>query len=156
MRNRSHRFGLLLLALGAGAMWARPSPASLGGDAASVAADAAELHAVSHAIPQLHYDIQEITTETGMRVREFLNREGAVFAVTWNGPVVPDLRTLLGSSYSDYVNGLTAVNHSGTRRSLRMASVGLVLESGGHMRAYSGRAYLPALIPPGVLLSELR
>jgi uncharacterized protein DUF2844 len=155
MRCRPLEFSLLVLALG-GAMIFRPARASLGGDAASVAADAAELHGIAHFTPLPQYDIQEITSDSGMRVREFLTRDGIVFAVTWNGPVVPDLRTLLGPSFASYTEGLAALKHPGTHRSVRLASSALVVESGGHMRAYSGRAYLPLLVPAAASPADLR
>ena len=107
-------------------------------------------------MPLQQYEMQEITGGNDVRVREYLTRGGLVFAVSWSGPVVPDMRQLLGSHYDAYAKGLAALSHPGLRRSLQIASGELVVESGGHMRAYSGRAYLPALIPPGVPLSELR
>jgi Protein of unknown function (DUF2844) len=148
------KLSLSLLLLAGGAV--QPARASLGGDAASVAADAAELHGVARATPLPQYDIEEITSDTGIRVREFLNRDGIVFAVAWNGPVVPDLRTLLGSSFESYIKGLGTLKHPGTQRSIRLASKELVVESGGHMRAYGGRAYLPPLIPAGASPADLR
>jgi hypothetical protein len=154
MRYRPVKLGLLLLALG-GAIMVRPARASLGGDAASVAADMAELHGVTQTTQLQQYEIQEITNDNGMRVREFLNRNGSVFAVSWSGPVIPDLRMLLGSSFASYIKELAAIKQPGTHRSLRLASAELVVESGGHMRAYSGRAYLPLLIPAGELPANL-
>jgi hypothetical protein len=148
------KLSLSLLILGGGTI--QPARASLGGDAASVAADAAELHSVARATPLQRYDIEEITSDSGIRVREFLNRNGIVFAVTWSGPVVPNLRTLLGSSFESYIKGLGALKHLGTQRSLRLASGDLVVESSGHMRAYGGRAYLPSLIPAGASPADLR
>jgi Protein of unknown function (DUF2844) len=155
VRYRPVKLGVLLLALG-GALMVRPARASLGGDAASVAADAAELHGTARATPLPQYDIQEITSDSGMRVREYLTRDGTVFAVTWDGPVVPDLRTLLGPSFESYIKGLAAIKQPGTHRSLRLASSTLVVESGGHMRAYSGRAYLPLMVPAAVSPANLR
>jgi hypothetical protein len=155
MRYRPFKLGLLVLALG-GAMMVRPARASLGGDAASVAADAVDLHGVSHATLLQQYEIREITNDNGMLVREFLNRNGVVFAVSWSGPVVPDLRTLLGASFDSYLEQLSALRHPGTHRSLRLASSALVVESGGHMRAYSGRAYLPLLVPAAASPANLR
>jgi hypothetical protein len=38
---------------------------------------------------------------------------------------------------------------------LRVALPGLIVESGGHLRAYAGRAYLPALVPAGVPAADL-
>jgi hypothetical protein len=144
------------LVFGAIAQPAERAHAALGGDAASVIADTAEMHGVAHATLLQQYEIQEITNDSGLRVREFLNRNGVVFAVTWNGPVVPDLRTLLGASFDSYVEQLSAVRHPGTHRSLRLASSALVVESGGHMRAYSGRAYLPLLLPAAASPANLR
>ena len=62
---------------------------------------------------------------------------------------MPDLQKLLGASYQTYTTAVAAENHPGLKRPLRIATSDLVVESDGHMRAYSGRAYLPALIPAG-------
>jgi hypothetical protein len=133
-----------------------PAHAALGGDAASVASDADALHGVIHSTPLQQYDIDEITSENGMRLREFLSRSGVVFAVTWSGPAMPDLEKLLGTSFKTYTAAVAAENHRGLKRSLRVATSDLVVESDGHMRAFSGRAYLPALIPPGTSAADLR
>jgi Protein of unknown function (DUF2844) len=39
---------------------------------------------------------------------------------------------------------------------VRIATSDLVVESEGHLRAYVGRGYLPALVPAGVSIGELR
>jgi len=130
--------------------------AALGGDAASVASDADALHGVIHSTPLQQYDIQEITSENGMRLREFLSRSGVVFAVIWSGPAVPDLEKLLGTSFKSYTAAVAAETHRGLKRPLRVATSDLVVESDGHMRAFSGRAYLPALIPAGTSAADLR
>jgi hypothetical protein len=130
--------------------------AALGGDAASVRSDTDEMHGVVHSTLLQYYDVHEITTDSGMRVREFLTRNGIVFAVTWSGPAMPDLQRLLGTNFAVYTKALTELNQSGLHRSLRIASSELVVESGGHLRAYVGRAYLPALIPAGTPTSDLR
>ena len=155
----AHRFAanaLVFLVIGCNPLGVESAHAALGGDAASVLADAQELHGTTLSTLLIQYDIQEITNDSGMRVREFLNRDGIVFAVTWNGPVVPDLRSLLGTSYDAYSQGLAALQPSGVHRSLRIASSNLVVESGGHLRAYSGRAYLMHLIPAGTSTADLR
>jgi hypothetical protein len=150
------RYFPLFLGLGVNPLSVGTAGAALGGDAASVLSDAAELHGIERSTLLQQYDIHEITNDSGMRVREFLNRDGIVFAVTWNGPVVPDLRSLLGTSYDAYSQGLAALQPSGVHRSLRIASSNLVVESGGHLRAYSGRAYLMHLIPAGTSTADLR
>jgi hypothetical protein len=146
----------LAVAVGLTSWCMAPARAALGGDAASVASDADALHGVIHSTLLQQYDIHEITSDNGMRVREFQDRSGVVFAVVWSGPAMPDLQKLLGASYQTYTTAVAAANHPGLKRSLRIATFDLVVESDGHMRAYSGRAYLPALIPAGTSPADLR
>jgi hypothetical protein len=91
-----------------------------------------------------------------MRVREFLNAAGVVFAVTWQGPVMPDLQRLLGAQFPVYAAALAAQERPGSHRSVRITTADLVVESEGHLRAYVGRGYLPALVPAGVSIGTLR
>jgi hypothetical protein len=156
MIGRSVNFLLLLFALGMNPLGVEPVRAALGGDAASVVSDANEMRGVVHAELLQQYDIHEITADSGIRVREFLSRDGVVFAVTWSGPMVPDLQRLLGTNFAEYTRALAALKQPGLHRSLRVASSSLVVESGGHLRAYSGRAYLPALIPSGTSAADFR
>ena len=156
MVDRSVRHSLLLVIFGIGSLWVGEARASLGGDAASVVGDADELHgAVQSSILQ-QFEIQEIVIDNGMRIREFLNRDGIVFAVTWAAPVMPDLQRLLGAQFGVYTAALAAREHLGLKRSMRVATPDLVVESDGHLRAYVGRAYLPAMIPIDVTTAELR
>jgi len=155
MDFRSVTRTLLFAFLGINPLWAGSAHAALGGDAASVLTDAAELHGNANTELRPQYDIQEISAGSGMRVREYLNRDGVVFAVSWSGPVLPDLQRLLGPRFAQYTAALKTLTHPGLQRSVRVASSELVVESGGHLRAYAGRAYLPALIPAGVSVAEI-
>jgi hypothetical protein len=146
----------MLVAIGMTPWCAAPVRAALGGDTASVASDADALQGVIHSTPLQQYDIRDIASGNGMRLREFQNRSGVVFAVVWSGPAMPDLQKLLGASYQTYTTALAAANHPGLKRPLRIATSDLVVESEGHMRAYTGRAYLPALIPAGTSPADLR
>ncbi len=114
-----------------------------------------ELHGVVNSTSLPQYDIEEITADTGMRVREYVGRDGVVFAVNWTGPAMPNLQRLLGTHYVEYTTALAALSRPGLHRSVRIASSELVVESGGHLRAYAGRAYLPKLIPAGVAMADL-
>ena len=138
------------------ALWAGCACAGLGSDAAGVVADGTELHGALNSTSLPRYEIEEITTDTGMRVREYLGRDGVVFAVSWSGPALPDLQRLLGTHYVEYTTALAALTRPGLHRSVRIASSELVVESGGHLRAYAGRAYLPALVPAGISTADLR
>jgi hypothetical protein len=90
-----------------------------------------------------------------MRVREFLNPQGIVFAVTWAGPAAPDLQRLLGNQFAVYTTALTTRTRLGLQRSVRVATSVLVVESDGHLRHFTGRAYLPALLPSGLSMAEI-
>jgi hypothetical protein len=159
MSRMSHlivQAAVLRLIIGVSALCAASARAELGGDAASVAADTEHLHGIMVSESRQQYDVQDIANATGTRVREYLDREGIVFAVSWSGPAVPDLRSLLGAHYAAYCAALAELNHPGLHRSVRVATPDLIVESGGHLRAYAGRAYLPALIPAGVTAVDLR
>ena len=145
---------LMFAAVSMGALWAGAARAALGSDAASVLADGSSMHvSVQSEIREL-YQVLKISTATGISVSEYLNSDGIVFAVSWNGPVPPDLQQLLGAHFSTYTAALATVAHPWIRRSLRVESSGLVVELGGHLRAYAGRAYLADLIPAGVTAAE--
>jgi len=130
--------------------------AGLGEGAGSVMADAGLLQGTVDTLTLTQYDRIEITAASGLRVREYLTRDGAVFAVAWTGPVIPDLSRLLGPSFKAYSAALAALDHPGLHRSVRVASSTLIVESSGHLRAFAGRAYLPARVPAGVPTVDLR
>jgi hypothetical protein len=146
----------LLLAFATVLLCVRPVFAGLGGDGASVAADSAELRGSLHVSPAAAFEIQEISAQNGIRVREFLNQSGLVFAVAWSGPVEPNLQQLLGVHFAAYHAARAAQKPPGLHRDLRLALPDLVVESGGHMRAYRGRAYLPTHLPTGVSAADLQ
>lgn len=130
--------------------------AFLGGEAAGVAEDAVALQGVLRTAQAPGYEVLEITNVSGTQVREYLNQHGTIFAVSWRAPVAPDLQRLLGTYFTAYSTALNAFEHPGLRRSLKVAAPQVVVEAGGHLRAYVGRAYLPAEIPAGVRPADLR
>jgi hypothetical protein len=130
--------------------------ASLGGDAASIDADAAMMRGTQITRLSPAYTVREIAGESSMDIREFSNGRGVVFAVSWSGPVFPDLRLLLGSYFGRYTDALATLEHAGMHRSVRVASPEIVVESSGHLRAYHGLAYLPSELPAGVSSTELQ
>jgi hypothetical protein len=142
--------------LAVASLWIGEARASLGGDLTSVLDDAAGLHAVVQATPRQQFEIEDIVTDNGIRVREFLNRNGIVFAVSWSGPVIPDLQRLLGTQFAVYTTALATQQRPGLQRSVRVATPNLVVESDGHLRNFTGRAYLPAMVPTDVSTAELR
>jgi len=91
---------------------------------------------------------QQLQLPSGTIVTEYLGAGGAVYAVTWHGPSLPNLRQVLGNYFSAYQSAAQTpvVRH----RLVRVNSADLVVESSGKMRAFVGRAWLPALLPSGV------
>lgn len=101
----------------------------------------------------LPFVVQENTMPSGTVVRQYI-ANGTVFAVSWQGPSMPDLHRLLGDNYFTQYRQAAPASRSG-RGHLRVQQTGLVVQSSGHMRAFSGKAYLPQLLPQGVNLEQL-
>ena len=130
---------------------ATPAWASLGGDAASVQADQVHMQGSRRTMVAKSYTVHEIQAATGTVVREFVSPEGKVFGVAWQGPWPPDMRQVLGSYFDQFVQA--AKSRGGARmgrRPLVINQPGLVVQTGGHMRAFAGRAYVPEMLPSGV------
>ncbi len=142
-------FGLAALAV------APAGYGALGGNAASIAEDSAALSASAGALlPFSAYTVHELRMPSETLVREYLSADGKVFAIGWSGPAMPDLRQLLGPYFEAYTEAARAQQAGPGPLDVRQS--GLVVESGGRMRAFFGRAYLPAAMPAGVTLDEIR
>ncbi len=100
------------------------------------------------------YAVEQISMPTGVTVNEYLAPDGTVFAVSWRGPRPPDLSQLLGSYFAEFQTAAAAPQAQ--RGHLLIRTESLVVETSGHMRDLRGRAYLPALLPPGVKADEIQ
>jgi hypothetical protein len=87
-------------------------------------------------------------------VREYVSAAGQVFAVSWRGPLLPDLKQTLGSYFQQYQSA-AGVPHVGHRH-LSIEQPELVVHSNGHMRAFYGHAYLPGLVPANFSLADIK
>jgi hypothetical protein len=128
--------------------------ATLGQPEITVQTDVELAHAsIKSSEDRIGYRVHEIQLPSGTVMREFVAPNGNVFAVAWQGPTRPDLRQALGQ----YFGALASVPRSkfSDRRHVQIQQGDLVLQSGGHMRALSGRAYLQSAIPSGVNLGDL-
>ncbi len=140
-------------------MTALPAFAGLGEDAGSVQADQARMQASLRTTQAQAYTLQEIQAPTGIVVREYVSpASGKVFAVAWQGPWPPNMQQILASYFDQFQQAAQA--RAGTARAMRRPLVinlpGLVVESGGHMRSFAGRAYIPAMLPQGVTAEAIR
>jgi hypothetical protein len=93
------------------------------------------------------YQQQTSRLESGTTVRQFINGDGVVFAVSWSGPFLPDLRELLGDHFTALREGESTAR--GRSSALSISRPDLVLVSTGHMGAFQGRAWLPGQLPAG-------
>jgi hypothetical protein len=133
--------------LGASCALSFAAHATLGQNVSTVDGDQSRLRAVAHtATTQSAYSVHLMTLPSGTLVREYVAANGIVFGVAWEGPTLPDLKSVLGASFDVYVAA------TATRRGtpLAVSSSDLVVYSGGHLRAFSGHAYLPQVVPAGV------
>jgi len=131
-----------------------PAFAALGESAASVEADAAKMKGQARATAVAGYTVKEITLPSGTIVREYVSAEAKVFAVTWSGMSRPDLQQTLGTYFEQY-KAAAAAPHAGHHH-LTIHQPDLVLSSSGHMRAWRGKAYVPALLPPNFSVDDIR
>jgi hypothetical protein len=133
-----------------------PAWANLGSDETSVTADRDAFRGQLRSTPLQQYTVHEITDSSGTVVREYATPAGKVFAVTWQGPMPPDLRQLFGNYFERYKSAIAARPRPGSHRQLSITQSDLVVQASGHLRAFQGVAYLPPLVPPGVSIANLR
>ena len=153
--NAARRFLITLVAI----CHVAAAHASLGGDSASVEADRAHMN-VKHAARLTpsstgSYTVHETTLPTGTLVRQYVSKAGVVFAVTWSGPFMPNLRQLLGPHFDTMTARQAKRVHAG-HRFVSQHESDLVIESGGHPRSFVGRAYLPSALPAGVAEKDIQ
>jgi uncharacterized protein DUF2844 len=135
--------------LGAAPLWA-----ALGKPAASVAGDQKRMGGEVRVLSAAGYAVHEISAPGGTVVREYASPTGEVFAVSWRGATRPNLVDLLG----DYYPAFRDASRSPARRRgpVVVRTDRLVVEMGGHMRDFHGRAYLPDRLPENVPRDAVR
>ncbi|MEX3813492.1 DUF2844 domain-containing protein [Paraburkholderia sp. BR13439] len=89
-------------------------------------------------------------------INEYATSTGLIVAYAWQGPTMPDLHALLGKYGDSYTTGAAAAAGSGNLHSSRVARSDVIVESGGPMRGYVGRAWLPAALPAGVTSDDIQ
>ncbi len=102
------------------------------------------------------YEVHEIQTPSGTVVDEYVSAQGTVFAVTWRGPFPPPMQEILGTYFEQYSAAIKAQPRVYGHRPLHIQEQNLVVETGGHLRAHIGRAYVPGLLPQGVTVNQIQ
>lgn len=127
--------------------------ASLGDNVASVQNDRVHMHAMLRVSHFSNFDVHEMQASNGT-VREYVSPAGTVFAVAWQGSAVPDMKQMLGSYFDQFQQAAKAQRLR--RGPLVIQEPGLVVKMGGHMRSFSGRAYVPQFMPEGVREQDVK
>jgi hypothetical protein len=134
-----------------------PEGATLSSQTVAHAATQAGTSTSSSSSTAATYTVRQITLASGTVVREYVSQSGVVFGVAWNGPQMPPLDSLLGTSnFSQYVAGVKAARKLHGRGPGNVEQDGLVVHSGGHMGAFSGQAWLESAVPSGVSTSDIQ
>jgi hypothetical protein len=109
-------------------------------------------------VTSVPYTVQETTLSSGTTVREYVAQSGTVFAIVWHGPRMAPLNTLLGTYFPAYLQGLSdaRVAIGAGYGPLTVQQAELVVQTGGHMGAYTGRAYLPQALPQGLSVEDIQ
>jgi Protein of unknown function (DUF2844) len=127
--------------------------AGLGGAASSVEADRASLKGTLRVTSAPTFAVDEITTASGLQIHEYLSPGGTVFAVSWRGPGIPDLRQLLGSYYGAFAQAASAPPYNHHHLSVKTPDV--VVQSSGHTRSFFGHAWVPSLLPENFSVDQI-
>lgn len=151
--NLTIRLTLLIAVAGNSAL----ACAALGGDEAEISNDAAvtrmQLRAVASS--ETRYRVHELRDEaSNVTLREYVNPDGKVFGVAWDGPTKPDLSQALGPYFARYTSA--AAGHSLVRQLRSIDQPDFVLRASGHMRHFTGSAWVPNLVPADVDPAEVK
>ena len=100
------------------------------------------------------YTVRESYDTDGVRIREYVLPTNVVFAVTWQGPIRPDMVALLGSYFPNAVSaGAGRARGTGP---LIERNGDFQIESVGRAGSFFGKAVLPRLVPANVRADDLQ
>ncbi len=150
MRNSSRLWTLASVAL---LLIALPAFAALGGDASSVTNDQLQMQATLRSAQNQGYTMHELTVPSGT-LREYVTPQGKVFGVAWKSATPPNFQQFLGTYFQQFI--AAGKNRRRGSGPLVIEQPGLVLYSGGHMRAFFGKAYVPDMLPQGVTADAIK
>ena len=138
----------------AGLLYSSYSFAALGDHSNSIAIEAQVFSGSRKIRNSGNHNVHEISTNNGS-IKEYVNADGVVFAVSWIGIIDPDLSVLLGSYFSEYDSARSALVQQKGRHPISITTSNIIVLKGGHMRSRFGKAYIPTLIPDGIRPEDL-
>ena len=94
----------------------------------------------------------------GSNVKEFMDSNDVIFAVTWSGAVAPDLSALFGTYFQEYTDAKKSLRatRAMNRQGISLQTSKLRVDQGGHGHSVHGRAWIPDLMPAGVKPEDLQ
>jgi len=99
---------------------------------------------------------QESTDANQISVRQYVSSSGQVYAVSWDGPAMPDVAVLLGTWFDRYRQEASAALPNATGlHSSRVSGSDLMVETAVRLRNFNGRAWLPNALPAGVTAADI-
>ena len=132
------------------------APSIFTGTLASPQVPGARMLAVTPTALSPLYALHTVQLENGTQILEYATPAGIVFAVSWRGPVLPDLNALLGNYFNTFNRETEQARMKGRRGApVNIELEGLVIRSNGRMRNFFGHAYAPDLIPAGVRIKDV-
>ena len=123
--------------------------ATLGGTVATITTNQQRLSAKRTVQPLTNGQRHDLTLASGTIVHEYLSAKGDVYAVTWRGPRKPDLTELLGGYFAQLSTPAQGRRRGGHHH-VQLNGQDFVVQSSGHNNFFSGRAWVPSLVPAGV------
>ncbi|WP_413587331.1 DUF2844 domain-containing protein [Bdellovibrio sp. HCB274] len=100
------------------------------------------------------YTISDTQT-VDIKIRQFINSQGRVFAIAWKGTDLPALEELLGTYLPEYKSKIAERGRVFGRKSLKIKTDNIVVEGSSRQTDQRGRAYIPASLPAGFDLKEI-
>jgi Protein of unknown function (DUF2844) len=98
----------------------------------------------------------ESTDANQIRIRQYVAPTGQIYAVSWDGPAMPDIRALFGDWFGRYQQGATeAQSSAGGLHSSSVEGSDLMVQSSVRLREFTGRAWLPGALPAGVTSADI-
>ena len=100
------------------------------------------------------YTVRESRDADGVTIREYVLASNVVFAVAWQGPVRPDMNTLLGNYFQRAASA--GAGHPRGIGPLIDRSGDFQIESAGRRGNFFGKALLPRLLPAHVRAEDIQ
>jgi len=122
--------------------------ASLGQRSATVDDDRVKLSARLSVVHAGVYDQHTLSLDSGTVTKEY-SSGGIVFAVSWHGPVRPNLKQIFADYYTQFQADNAPEGRIHMRRAMASTHTDFVVRTGGHSGAFWGFAYLPTQVPSG-------